>query len=52
MTNMSDIHPPDPDDVRAALEQLNDGPTEEKLRRAITLLTGFTDAYLAELSDP
>ena len=43
---MNNDNPPDLDEVRAALIQLNEGPTEHKLRTAVKLLTGFTDEQL------
>jgi hypothetical protein len=46
---MTDNHPPDLDEVRAALIQLNADPTEHKLRSAVKMLTGFTDAQLDDL---
>lgn len=46
---MTDNHPPEPDEVRAALERLNADPTEDRLRAAVKMLTGFTDEQLDDL---
>jgi hypothetical protein len=46
---MTDEHPPDLDEVRAALMKLNDDPTEDRLRAAVKMLTGFTDDQLDDL---
>lgn len=40
---------PDIDEVQAALAQLNENPTEHKIRAAVKMLTGFTDDQLDEL---
>lgn len=43
---MTDTHPPEPDEVRAALDELSRAPSEHKLRAAVKMLTGFTDEQL------
>lgn len=49
MTDTHDDHAPEIADVQAALEALNQSPTEDRLRAAVKLLTGFTDAQLDDL---
>lgn len=46
---MTDDHPPDLDEVRAALEQLSTDPSEHRLRAAVKMLTGFSDEQLDDL---
>lgn len=46
---MTDNHPPDLDEVRAALARLHNDRSEHRLRAAVKLLTGFTDEQLDDL---
>lgn len=46
---MTDEHAPEITEVQAALEELTTDPSENRLRAAVRLLTGFRDAQLDEL---
>jgi hypothetical protein len=46
---MTDINPPDLDELRAAIARHHNNRSENKLRNAVKLLTGFTDDQLDDL---